>query len=553
MEGKGLWYGACIILIGLAVLGIPVSADDFGQGRFATEVVHDGIDLGKYSSLAFSPSNGYPYISYYDAHGGSLKYAYKHGSVWSRGDVENADDVGQYSSLAFDSTGKAGIAYYDTTDNDLKFAYRSGWSWVREIVDSADVGQYCSLAFDGDDKPCISYRDAANKDLKFARKDGDSWDIDRVDSGGDVGTHTSLVIDYFNHPFIAYHDVTNGNLKWAYNEGVSWQKYTLVTTGDAGHYSSFRINASYNPWIVYYNNEYGNLDYIYRDDGMWHTGTIDLAMDTGAYCSLAFDGDDNPCVSYYDVTHGNLRFAYWSESAGDFTRVTVDSGGDVGKYSSLAFDADGHPCISYYDATNGNQKYAYWVHAPVVNTITPDLGVQGGVYADTVIHGLHFTGTPEVRLLGLGPIIDATAETRISEYEIRCTIPVPYDADSGEYNVVVINPDGQAGQLPGGFTVLPLVIIPAPVVTSITPASKHRGNTAIITDLAGNFFQGGAKVSLIKGGHRIKARGVSVESSSKITCRFRIPDDAPTGLWDVKVKNPDAKSGTLPDAFRVRP
>jgi hypothetical protein len=43
----------------------------------------------------------------------------------------------------------------------------------------------------------------------------------------------------------------------------------------------------------------------------------------------------------------------------------------------------------------------------------------------------------------------------------------------------------------------------------------------------------------------------SVVSSSKITCMFSIPSSAPIGTYDINVKNPGDKIGTLKGGFKV--
>ncbi len=92
----------------------------------------------------------------------------------------------------------------------------------------------------------------------------------------------------------------------------------------------------------------------------------------------------------------------------------------------------------------------------------------------------------------------------------------------------------------------------APKITDITPAKGATGTTVSITALEGKNFVSGANVTLIKKGETsIVASSVSVTSSELITCKFAIPSDAGTGVWDVVIKNPSGQSYTYGTSFTV--
>ena len=148
---------------------------DFTDTDEIITVDSDG-DVGMYTSLAFGTG---PAISYYDMTNGDLKLAYdrnNNGDFTDTGEIITVDstgDVGMHTSLAFGS-GPA-ISYYDKTNGNLKLAWdmndNGDFTDTGEIiiVDSAgDVGEYTSLAFDTSGGPAISYYDASNGDLKLA-------------------------------------------------------------------------------------------------------------------------------------------------------------------------------------------------------------------------------------------------------------------------------------------------------------------------------------------------------------------------------------------------
>ncbi len=63
-------------------------------------------DVGNYSSLALD-SSGYAHVSYLDATNGHLKYALQNSSGWFNSTVYSGPGAGGYSSLVIDSEGNA--------------------------------------------------------------------------------------------------------------------------------------------------------------------------------------------------------------------------------------------------------------------------------------------------------------------------------------------------------------------------------------------------------------------------------------------------------------
>jgi hypothetical protein len=133
---------------------------------------HPGYQL----SLALD-SAGNPHISYYDTSDRDLKYVSWNGTDWNTETVPSTVDVGKFSSLAIDGSDQPFIAYYDATDKELRFATKNPGTdrWSIHTVDNSQeqvyqcgVGEYSSLALDSSGHPDIAYYDCPNHALKYA-------------------------------------------------------------------------------------------------------------------------------------------------------------------------------------------------------------------------------------------------------------------------------------------------------------------------------------------------------------------------------------------------
>jgi|GEM_PF-546432 len=185
--------------------------------------------------------------------------------------------------------------------------------------------------------------------------------------------------------------------------------------------------------------------------------------------------------------------------------------------------------------------------APTVVSITPDSGFTSGTVSITNLAGTGFESGATVKLTKVGETdIDGTSVSFVSATKLTCDFDLT-GALTGNWDVVVTNPDSQAGTLTGGF----MVSNAAPTVTAITPDTGSTGATVNVTDLAGTNFYGTPTVALKKGGETdIAATDVNVTSPTQITCTFDLTGAA-TGQWDVYVENPDAQWFTLTDGFTV--
>lgn len=171
---------------------------------------------------------------------------------------------------------------------------------------------------------------------------------------------------------------------------------------------------------------------------------------------------------------------------------------------------------------------------PTVSSIGPASGLPAGGTPVTIA-GSNFSANPTVAFIDLTGSVSVTVGTATAG-SITATTPAHA---AGKVDVVVMNStDYQTGTLRNGFTYT--VVVPPPTVSSVTPTFGPVAGGTVVT-IAGANFVSGATVAF-------GAASVSSTFVSSTTLRATAPAGGP-GIVSVKVTNPDAQTGTLPNAF----
>ena len=355
---KAVW-GLAICLIWLMTLACTTAwALDWSVQR-----VDEVGNVGPYSSIALD-ATGRPCISYVDWSNRDLKFAAWNGSSWS---VETVDDDWVYSgtSLVFDSGGTPHINYaFDTGEwsGGLRYAFKQGASWITETVYTERFGQapHCIVMGD-DDIPSVIY---SPEDLYCATRTAGAWETQRiVDS------------DAWRQALDAAEDSTGKIhiISWQGGSTIYHRVYYTTWDGTQVHeedlgphtfawYVSITLDKQGSPHLAYrdtYTTD--KLVYAYQASGSWSFETVPNAY-VFSGCDIVLDESGNPLIAYCSNSK-DLQVAMRS-SSGLWTIDTVDSIGDVWFDASMTSDGHGTYHISYYDSTNGDLKYAVGIPEP---------------------------------------------------------------------------------------------------------------------------------------------------------------------------------------------
>jgi len=183
--------------------------------EWLSEEVGSGLQAGR-PSLALNSSDT-AFIAYYDLDGDHMAMASQSDGGWEFYNVPLIEDWGNYwPSAACRSTGLPAFTFHNDSDGELWYAYfTKGVGWNTLVADSdGDVGERSSLAFDSMDHPHVSYYDHTNYDLKYAYFDGASWSVQTVEGDGIYsGEISSIAIDRYDRPCIAFkgHEPPDGH------------------------------------------------------------------------------------------------------------------------------------------------------------------------------------------------------------------------------------------------------------------------------------------------------------------------------------------------------
>jgi subtilisin-like proprotein convertase family protein len=417
-----------------------------------TSVVASDGDVGQYCSLALDPVTGRPRISYYDGTNKDLVYAAWDGSSWVFSTVDSDGDVGRYCSLAL-YNGLPRIAYYDGESSRRDLKYAEGDSavnpdWTLSVIDDGvaeagvstyDVGQYASLAIDSSGGAHISYYDATltplRNTLKYAyRASGPTCVVEPLDPSPTNLSPVKFKIT-FSNPVSGF-----SASKVLVSEGTAGALTQIDTT-------SYRLevypNAVPEPGNTYVNvrvkvpagaARYGTLDNVESNEALIQVDRIPPSVQVNQdYVQPDPSGASSPTVVYFT--------AVFSEPVTGFTASDVVISGSAGGTKSIRVLGEGThylisvtgittagsviasvPANAAFDAAgNGNlaststDNMVWWDHTPPTCTINQASGLYGGPTQNDPTSNpvINFTVVFSEPVIGFGDrtdvVVDGTA------------------------------------------------------------------------------------------------------------------------------------------------
>lgn len=187
------------------------------DGNWTVEAVGSGPQTYQFGVSVAIAADGTPYITYYSQQDDDLAIAVRTDTGWDIDFIEQDGDVGLFSELLIDETGRFHVSYLLRTGSStgtVRYATRASADepWAISDVGELDAivtGQVgarniTSVAVDSRGTPWVAYSDTAT--LFVAGLDGAVWRTQRVAESGaqPLGQLVSLGIDADDGLHVAY-------------------------------------------------------------------------------------------------------------------------------------------------------------------------------------------------------------------------------------------------------------------------------------------------------------------------------------------------------------
>ncbi len=192
---------------------------------------------------------------------------------------------------------------------------------------------------------------------------------------------------------------------------------------------------------------------------------------------------------------------------------------------------------NWVNAAGGFCAMSYNNTAPVLSSVTPNTGAQGGT-VNVTLSGSNFIAGSTVAVSGTG--VTPSAFTVVSATQVTATFAIAAAATTGAHNVTVTSANGTSGAVTFNVTGT------APTLTSVSPNTGSQGSSVNVT-LTGTSFVAGATVAV--SGTGVAPSNVTVVSPTQITATFALAANAVVGTHNATVSTAAGASSAV--AFNV--
>jgi WD40 repeat protein len=322
-----------------------------------------------YTKLAFSPVDSLPYVAYTDyANTNKANLMKFDGANWVS--VRNANfssgSWAAYTSLAFSPTdGEPYIAYEDCCMADsakatlMKF---DGTNWVTVGTPRFSAGHsadYTSLAFSPSGEPYVAYSNYYANVMKF---NGNNWvPVGNANFTAAEADYICLAFSPSGEPYVAYQDwelpiIYKATVKKF--DGINWVNVGNAGFSAAGAYDlSIAFSPTGQPYVAFGEGD-STKGTVMRFDGTnWQNVGNACFTPHGVYCtSLAFSQQGELYFAFEDWTYTGKAIVMKFDGM-NWVYVGSPTGFSAGNttYISLAFSPFGQPYVAYLDYANSHK------------------------------------------------------------------------------------------------------------------------------------------------------------------------------------------------------
>ena len=306
---------------------------------------------------------------------------------WNTIVVDSNGNVGEYSSIAIDSKGKAHITYFNYLADELigdvpvpfgnlKYASNASGYWEAVTIDTGS-GMLPRICIDHDDKVHIIHSKLGTSDphsildLRYTANVTGVWETVTIGSQVVKGADSSIAVDSKGKVHISTRNEegtgtssegSKGGLRYITNATREWTWTDVDTSPTCGNDTDITVDNNDKVHISYLDKSQG-LKYATNVNGSWEVFNVDDEENVGWNTSIVTDSNNTVYISYSDPSPivdppGNGYLKYATNKSGTWTIQIIDDD-DAGAFTGITVDYEDNLHISYCktDGTRGRLMY----------------------------------------------------------------------------------------------------------------------------------------------------------------------------------------------------